>query len=244
MRLLWLGASEIFPRGLPEAALAQNIAANAIRSATGEDVEVVERRIWPGPAMVTAAGRWLGTYEPELVYVWVSSFPACYPSVAIRLEKAWGRFGQRLGDIGAAAAGDGWLPRAPVFGAARWLARRSIGASTYFEPEEVVTAFDALFRAVLRHEQIGLVVAQSPRPVYLDTGRRIADARWRRQSDGIARICDDLHIPCLDLDTGNTDEDILALRGDDRLHFNEPGHALYGKLAGEALARAWGAARS
>ncbi|MEO9256172.1 MAG: SGNH/GDSL hydrolase family protein [Tepidiformaceae bacterium] len=56
------------------------------------------------------------------------------------------------------------------------------------------------------------------------------------QSAAVAALCKQLHVPCLDLDTGLSDADIRALRGPDDVHFNEAGHHDYGTRAGEALA--------
>jgi hypothetical protein len=236
MRLLWLGASEIESAELPPEALTQNVAARLLGDAAGAEVEVLTRRVWPSPNMPDAVERWLERLKPDLVYLWVSSYPACCATVPIRMRQLFGRWGETVGEAGVAAAGDGWLLHSPAFGAARWLARHTIGARTNFEPMEVVAVMDATIRSILQQEGIGLVVAQSPRPVYVVSDRELADARWRTQSTAVSALCNKLHVPCIDLDTGVSDDEIRALRGRDSVHFNEAGHLAYGTRAAEALA--------
>ena len=42
---------------------------------------------------------------------------------------------------------------------------------------------------------------------------KTVDARWRFQHTAIAAFREQLHVPCIDLDTGLSDDQILALRG-------------------------------
>ncbi|MEO9256171.1 MAG: hypothetical protein ABI305_11550, partial [Tepidiformaceae bacterium] len=164
MRLLWLGASEIEARDLPSEVLTQNVAARILGDAARTEVEVETRRVWPSPAMPVAVERWLDRFKPDLVYLWVSSYPACCATVPIRMRQLFGRWGESVGEAGVAAAGDGWLLHTPAYGAARWLARHTVGARSHFEPSEVVTVMDATIRIILQREGIGLVVHSRPGP--------------------------------------------------------------------------------
>ncbi|MBI2764446.1 MAG: SGNH/GDSL hydrolase family protein [Chloroflexi bacterium] len=236
MRLLWLGASETEIGEGPPGEFAQFVAARVLAARTGAAVELITRKTWPAPELPAIVDRWVERLEPDLVCVFVSSFPFCYASVPIRLRHAWGRFGRKLGEAGATAIGEGWLPRNPVFGAARWAARHTVGASAFFEPEAVLAVYEEVLTVLLRHEHVGVVMRNVPRPVYVEAGRDVAEARRRAVFEGIATYCARTHIPCIDPDAGRSAAELLALRARDRLHFSALGHAVYGAAAGEALA--------
>lgn len=234
-----MGASETIAGPFPPGERASGIASRILAGATGEPVDLVVRRVWPSADLPAIVDEWLARYRPELVQISMSTFPACYASVPIRLERAWGARGRAVGRAGLAIVGEGWLPHHPGFRAARWLARHTIGAAAYFEPEELIRTWEAVFRAVLRTERAGLVVLLSPRPTYVDTDRRDADARWRRLRDGVFGACVRLHVHCPDLDSGQTDADLRRQRDRHGLELNAIGHQRWGKIAGEALVEAW-----
>ncbi|MCC6381868.1 MAG: hypothetical protein IT304_05125 [Dehalococcoidia bacterium] len=239
MRLLWMGASETVAGPFPPDERASGIASRVLGAATGEPVDLVVRRVWPSPDLPAVVEGWLARYRPELVQIAISTYPTCYASVPIRLERAFGAPGKAVGRAGLTVIGEGWLPHHPGFRAARWLARHTIGAAAYFEPEELVSTWEAVFRAVLRTESAGLVVIPSSRPLYVDTGRDEAYGRWLRLRDGIFGACARLHVRCPDLDADQTDADLRAERDRHGLELSALGHDRRGRLAGAALYEAW-----
>jgi hypothetical protein len=163
MKVLWLGNSDDVGLVLPGAARRSiEIAQQQLEQDIGEGVEVVGRVIWPSPNLPDLVGEWMVRYEPDVVMLKINGYWYLYPSVPLRLERALGRFvGRSIGAAGQKTAEIRWLAHTRAYHALRRLARRTVGASTYFSPEEIADLAERCIRRGLQQEHVGVVVWSS-----------------------------------------------------------------------------------
>lgn len=241
MRLLWLGGSNDDYGATPEAERGFGIACRMLGEAAGDDVNLVRKRIWPNAALPALVERWMGEAEPEIVYLKANTYWACYESVAARGAERWGNRGEKLVLESQRVLGEERRPDGLLMRVGRRLARRTIGAATYFEPDEVTAMMEQLLRVILRREGVAVVVRGGFPPFAARRGaaRARADARYAAMHDGLAQLCARLHVPFLEDERGLTDAELRSLKEPDLTHPNRAGHARIGALDGEALIAAW-----
>jgi len=241
MRVLRLSTSQETSGSTPPEARSRAIAERMLAEATGEPVETVVKFVWPDARLPHAVDRWLEQYRPDIVFLWVSSYPVCKQTAARHLYARHARVASALERACAMPLIAHLLPRAPGFDVIRRSVRRVVGVAADVEPAEAAEAVEATIRTILRHERLALVVRGSPKPVYITAagGRAAADARWREFFDAVRATSARLHVPYLADDEDATDEHVLAFREPDALHLNAAGHARYGLIDGQALVEAW-----
>ena len=159
MKILRLtNSSDVHPGVAPEER-SPAVAERIVSEATGEPVETVVKGLWPTPGFPAVLERWINEYEPDVVFIRLSSFWVAYESVPLRIRR---RLPQRIGEPVATAGvrlGDRpWLIERRAYKLARTAVVRTIGGDTHFTPQEVGQTFDGMFRRILEDESILPVV--------------------------------------------------------------------------------------
>ena len=159
MRILRLSTSDDLHPSVPDELRGYRIVERTVAAETGEPVETILREIWPEANLPDVVGAWLDRYEPDIVFLRVSSFWASYQSVPLKLRRSrLGAPGRALARAGFAAAEVPRVGHSRAFIAFRDAARRVIGGATYFTPEEVIERLTLTMRRVLRREGVLLIV--------------------------------------------------------------------------------------
>ena len=157
---VWLGNSDDV--GLKAAATSGRsieIAQHLLEEDIGESVEIVGRVIWPSPELPGLIGEWSTRYEPDVVMLKINGYWYLHPSVPLLLERTLGRLvGRSIATTGQRTADIPWLAHTRAYHSIRRIARRTVGSSTYFSPEEIVNLATRCVRTTLRREQVGIVV--------------------------------------------------------------------------------------
>ncbi|MGE3073539.1 MAG: SGNH/GDSL hydrolase family protein [Dehalococcoidia bacterium] len=158
MKILRLtNSSDIHPGVTPEQR-SPAVCERVISEALGEPVETVVKTMWPTPAFSGVLGRWLEQYEPDVVFIRLSSFWVAYESVPLRIQRKLGRAGTPIAAAGLRLGDRPWLVERGVYKGGRKLVVRTIGGDTHFTPAEVGAVFDAVFRNIAAKESILPVV--------------------------------------------------------------------------------------
>jgi hypothetical protein len=124
-----------------------------LMEATGEEVTIVSKVIWPAPELPGIVERWMEREQPDVVHIRVNQFWYAFASAPLKLERMFGsRVGQGLARSGRKASSKPWLAGSRPFKLARRAALKTIGGAYYFEVEEVEHTVQELVRVVLRHE--------------------------------------------------------------------------------------------
>ncbi len=134
------------------------VAERVISESLGEPVETVVKTMWPTPSFPGVLGRWLDQYDPDVVFVRLSSFWVAYESVPLRIQRKLGRAGTPVAAAGLKLGDRPWLVERGVYKAGRKLVVRTVGGDTHFTPQEVGEVFDAVFRRIAAKESIVPVV--------------------------------------------------------------------------------------
>jgi hypothetical protein len=69
VHLLRLTNSSDTYEGVPEAQRAHRIADQLFTELTGEPVETILKLFWPDPGLPEIVERWIGRYEPDVVFM-------------------------------------------------------------------------------------------------------------------------------------------------------------------------------
>jgi hypothetical protein len=242
MRVLKLCTSDEFAGDLPEEARAYRVAERLITGETGEAVETTLREIWPEATLPELLDRWVERYQPDLVLLVVSAYWFTFESIPLRLEHKFGWLGRRIGKLAErSVAADGVGSRAGVVWARRF-ARRVIGAEANFTTDQVIQRMEASIQALLRHEDLSVVVRAPTVPLVPERDRRSrtrGEARMIEVDQAMRTLCRRLHLEYV------TREEADPTAGDsgqfqrDFVHTNGQAHANRGNAEGAALVRAW-----
>jgi hypothetical protein len=217
-----------------------------LTEATGEPVETIARIIWPAPELPDLIGKWLDRYQPDLVYLVVSSYWFTYVSAPARVQRSFGPLGKPISQAGLKIAATPWLAHNAPFRLMRRATLGVIGGTTWFTPEEVNESMETCIRRILAHEGAALAV-RGPRTPHSSVGsaKSIRWAEDRRQAVHFRtkELCARLHIPYFGWDTAKAaQEDPDAYQGD-MVHGTESTHKKLAEEEAELLLRAWHAAK-
>ena len=179
--------------------------------------------------------------SPICVVLVISSVWCSYETAAYRMQRSWptllqpaGRAVQRWGGRTAAS-------NALALRAGRLLARRFVGVSALFHPEDLLATTEACIRAILRQEDVVLVV-RGPVTRYPGDGSDVTRDRLEairlQVDDGLALICERLHVEYIPRDPGAPERDD-GIFLPDGVHCDAVEHGRRGLREGAALVAAW-----
>jgi len=241
MKLLWLGTSNDIEGYLPEEQRSPALAAKMLSEATGLPVDVRARAIWPTADLPALVERWMERDTPDMVFLRVVTYWCAYESVPLKLQRMLPWIGKPLGDLGQKAAGTSWIGTTRPFHWSRLAAQRIIGGATPFEPGEIVERMEACIRAILRHEDVTLLV-QGPRHVQRyqqsDRAERRGEQRRLVVHRALRRLCEDLRVTYAGPDRP-AHEDVQLTTLGDRLHYDPAAHEVEAEYFGQWLIKAW-----
>jgi hypothetical protein len=242
VKILKLCTSDELAPGIPEGQRAYQVAERVIHDATGEAVETTLRVIWPSPQLPDLLDQWLDKYGPDLVLFVVSPFWMTFESTPLKLQRRFGKAGQKLGQMGARVGGHPKVSETRAAMAARRLLISTIGGDFYFEPEEISELTDACTRRVLARESVGLVIRAPLTATGLhgnESSMRRASERRQRTARLLRELCEQVHVTFVDRHPSMTDEaDRFEARAD-LVHSDVRAHRRRGELEGAALVEAW-----
>ncbi len=242
IRLLRLSNSNEIRPFVPAEEQSIGIAAAALRVASGREVEVTVRALWPDPSLGEAVEHWLDRFEPDIVSVWASAHPFTYELLMAGLERRIGRIARPLVRIANRAGGQPAVVQNGAWRAARRALAGSGLATPTLEPLAAATAVEDALRRVVRREHIAVVV-RGPQLAALSLDDPAARERGERRRlivhRHLAKICQQLHIQYIGEEDGRPFRDRPELFLPDGLHASTVWHAEM--AAGEApeLIRAW-----
>jgi hypothetical protein len=225
MKLLWMGSSNDVNPELPAQRLTPALVVDRLERELGTSIEMETRNVWPSARLPSLVERWVAETGPDLAVMKTRAYSFCYESVPLKVQRMLGPLGKPIADAGLRAA-DTSFGRSRVFHAGRNLLHRTIGGSTYFEPEEVIPVFAECIRMVVRGERATLLVRG---PVMrTDTsvtaaGRKRVEDRRLKVHRALAAECERLHVAYWGEDGR---EEYRAGTLGDRLHMDEGGHEL------------------
>ncbi len=242
MRLLRLTSSDDFLPAPPEA-LSHAIASRRFTEITGEPVDVTLKRFWPTPGFDAALPRWLDEVDPGFVFFIVPSYPVCYESVPLRMERRLGRAGRFL-NSGAQHTASSWIGRTAAFHAGRRLANRTIGGDPLVTVPEYMGYVGRAVRAILAREGVILVMRGPRTPFGVETAAAKIRSESRRQhlNRELTALCERSHIPLRIYQEPPVPAEDLAFVLADRVHLNDAERLRCGLDEGELMASAWHAA--
>ncbi|MGH2633850.1 MAG: hypothetical protein ACRDG3_10610 [Tepidiformaceae bacterium] len=241
VRILRLGTSDDQNPSVPEHDRAPAVCERTFSEAVGESAETAIRRIVPNLDAPEVVERWLARYEPDCVVLVISSVWCSYKTAAYRMQSTWPRPVQPLANAVQRWGGRTASSNGLVLQAGRKVARRLVGVSARFLPDDVVSVTEACIRTILRHEDIVLVV-RGPVTRYPGDGSdhaRLRLEKLRSQvEDGLDTACKTLHVEYLARDpkAPQRDDELFLPDG---VHCNAVEHGRRGTREGAALAAAW-----
>jgi len=239
MRILRLTNSNDALEEIPAELRSGAIAERVVAELTGEQVETIQRVMWPSAVLPGIVDRWIRQYEPDIVFVRTSSFWVSYESVPLRVRRKLGRFGGVPSRIGLKVGGDPRFASSRAGKAIRRMAARTIGGDTHFTVEEAARHMEAVVRVVLAYESI-LPVVRGPGHAFNAAGTARGLAGSRRRCDEFESILSDfcrrLHVAFAP--AGSIGHQHSFLRADE-VHEGPEGQRLYGEFEGALIARAW-----
>ena len=243
MKILRLTNSSDLHPGVPPELRSPAVSERVFEAATGERAESMVRAIWPTPALPEIVDRWLESYQPDVVFFRLSSFWVAYESVPLRIERRLGALGRPLANAGLRVGDRPWLIERRAYKAARTAMIRTIGGDTHFTPGEVGETLDAVFRRIVAHESI-LVVVRGTSLILNSPGTAAGLRRSKRRIGEMNALveaaCERLHIPFV---PEEPTDDVSATRLDDDLHDSAQAHEQLGQAEGRLIADAWLSAR-
>lgn len=197
MKLLLLGNSADIRNDVPPEERRGMLLREEMEQGFGEPVEIATRTFWPNAQAPTRVEAWLEEERPDMLLITATAFPFAYPSVPLKLERMFGRFGKRLRKVGVGAANTPWLAHNAVFRGLRRAAQLTIGGAYYLTVDEVIENTTKALRVAVRHEEV-VVVYKAPGGggIYQPTAsaRRAAEAKRQRVLDSIEQVCRELHV--------------------------------------------------
>ena len=244
MRILRLTNSNDLLEDIPPEQRGAAIAESMVAELTGENVETIQRVMWPGDGLPAAVGRWIKEYEPDVVFVRTSSFWVSYESVPVRMGRVLGRLGKVPRKVGLSVGGNWRFASSAPGKALRRVAARTVGGDTYFTPEGAAGHMEALLRAIVVDESV-LPVVRGPGHAFNAPGTKRGLARSMRRCDEfealIRALCEQLHVAYAP--AGYIGHSMSFARADE-VHEGPEGQRLYGEFEGRLIARAWLEARA
>lgn len=240
MRLLRLTSSDDFLPGIPEPERAWAIAERIFEEQAGIDVETTLKRFWPTPGFDAALPRWLDELNPEMVFFLVPSYPVCYESVPLRLERRLGRAGALL-NSGSQRAASSWLGNTTAFHSGRRLATRTIGGDPMLTVPEMMGYVERAVRTILKHESTFLVIRGPKTPFGVETraARRRSESRRQHLNRELVSLGSRFHVPVFVYETPPHPAEDTAHVMPDRVHMNATERLRGGREEGEFMARSW-----
>lgn len=242
MRLLRLGNSYDADPSISPADNKVSIADQWLARETGEAVETTSRVIWPDPGLPELVEKWIDRYQPDAVFLVVSSYWFTFASVPLGLEQRFGRFGLRLGEAGEAFVRRPRVARSRSVGLARSLVRTTVGKGTHFPPEEVIERMETCIRRIVAREDIGLAV-RGPRVAFTtdDSPRAKLAAEERRLHvhRRLSHVCEQLHIPYMGWDSATAAQDRPGEFQSDLIHGTAAFHTETGEAEAATILAAW-----
>jgi hypothetical protein len=214
----------------------------ALTAETAEPVETVVRDAWPEAGLPDVVEGWLKRYEPDIVFLKVSSYWYTYRSTPLKLQRSRARALHTIGGGAARAAERGRLSELAAFHAFRNAARRLLGGALYFTPEQVIEAISGVIRRVSQHEDVLLVVRGGLMAEALGCSaavQRRAEADRQHVDRALAALCAELRVHYTGCREAPPLEQALAYRGRDRMHVNAAGHERVGMEEAKAMLAAW-----
>lgn len=241
LKLLRITTSEDTEPRIPEELRVPALAARRFEAETGEPMEMVHRVFWPTPAFPSIVESWMQKYEPDMVFMVVSSYCFTYESVPLRIEHKLGAAGKKINAWSQKLASNHTISERATFIAARRLAQRAIGADANFTVAETLERTEAAIRAIVAHEGTVLAVRGPRRPLAIDGGEqalRRAERRRKAVNRRLREICDGLHVPCYVFDEPPFANDGTKTFGD-IIHANAETQAEEAERQAEFLVSAW-----
>ena len=237
MKVLWLtNSDDTSGSAVPDHLRSYRLAAEIASAATGEDVEMVPKVIWPAPELPDIIDGWIKRYRPDVVYFKMNGYWYLYHSVPRRIERWLGAFGKPVARAGERAGRTNWLAKTWIFNAVRMGFLKTIGGDRFFEPPQVVEHVEACLRKIVQHEDMAVVV-QSQIADWDDVqGELHVQSRLRP-------LCASLHVPFIAKDPRRK-LDIDYFGSGDRLHTDEAGHRYFAAIESKALIEAWEALKA
>ncbi|MCC6381644.1 MAG: hypothetical protein IT304_04005 [Dehalococcoidia bacterium] len=239
MKVLWLGHSEHVRETLAPEERLPAVLTRAIAAGTGEEVELVARRVWPAPNMPDLVDDWVTRVAPDVVVFKVTPFWYDYETVAQRLANRFGWLGRRLGRAGTTLTDHPPLARSRPVRLLQRAARAVVGREAPFPVDVVVERSMATIRRVAAHEGVLLVVTGSDggRAYELDPQSRAL--ALRAQVDAALRpFCGKLHVR-YHARAHFTLAELATMTLADQTHFNAHGARVVGTEEGALVAEAW-----
>ena len=192
MKILRLTNSSDLHPGVAEELRAPAVAARIIAAELGEPVETIQKAAWPTAALSSVVAKWLDEFEPDVVFVRLSSFWVAYESTPLRVSRRLGRIGEPVSNAGLRIGTHPKLVENGAFKAARRAVVRTVGGDTYFTPAGASEEMHRMLAAVVAHESIvpvvrgtGLLLNSSG----TKSGLRRAIRRVTDLNDGVAAAC-------------------------------------------------------
>jgi hypothetical protein len=245
MRLLRLTSSDDFLASIPEEERIHAIASRLFTEATGEPLSVTLKRFWPTPGFDSALERWLAEYDPEMVFFIVPSYPVCYESVPLRIERRLGRTGAFL-NAGSQAAARSRFGQTTMFHAVRRLATRTIGGEPLVPVAEMMAYVERGARTILAHEGTVLAIRGPRTPFGIDSPAAHVRSEDRRQhlNRELAAFCSQLHIPVQIFEVPPFEAESVQHMLPDRVHLNARERQRCGEDEAAGMVAAWNGAHS
>jgi hypothetical protein len=242
VRLLRLGNSYDADPSISPADNKVLIADQILERETGEAIETTSRVIWPDPGLPGLVEKWLDRYQPDAVFLVVSSYWFTFASVPLSLEHRFGRFGLRLGEAGEGFVRRPRVARSRSVGLARSLVRTTVGKGTHFTPEEVIERMETCIRRIVAREDIALAV-RGPRVAFATedspAAKSAAEKRRLLVHRRISKLCEQLHIPYMGWDSASAAHDRPGEFQSDLIHGTVAFHAETAEAEAATILAAW-----
>ena len=227
MRVLRLGNSVDAISTVPDEGRAYRLVERMFEERTGQPLKTSFKRIEPRPTMPLIMDRWMAEFEPDIALLIINQFWYGYASAPKKLEKM-GRTGKLVARAGFKAAAIPWVAHNPVFRFARGTARRTVGASYLYEPEQVVESMKACITLLReKHAGVPLGVWSENAAVLHGQDKRLGRellARRKAVHGPLREFCAAVDVPHYLLDKPPKPIDFRELRDVDHIHLNAAGH--------------------
>ena len=242
MKILRLTNSSDLHPGVPPELRAPAVAERFVAAATGQEVQTVQKAIWPAPNLPEIVSRWVEQHEPDVVFFRLSSFWVAYESVPLRISRKLGRFGGPVANAGIRIGERPWLVEKRAYKATRRVVVRAVRGDTYFTPAEAAEALAETFRMIAARESL-LPVVRGTSLLLNSSGTKAGLRRSVTRVAALNRLteaaCDVSRIPFFPEPPAVA---LSATRLGDEVHDDALAHERLGIDDGEAIMKAWIAA--
>lgn len=242
MKVLRLATSADYYPGIPPDQRMPALIESMFEQATGEPMETVIRVLYPSDVSPAMLEGWLEEIRPDAVFIWVNPFWFAYESAPLRLRRSRGVVGRVAGRAARRATKSPRIARSSVFHLARRIAQKTVGASYYYEPDEVLAAMEAWLQLILRRETVVPIVYL---PVFCmmyepDEGRLARSEARRLEVNGlVATLCRRLHVICVEPDVSDEPPIGRDYVVADKMHPTAPVHRWFAERQLPAHIAAW-----